>query len=145
MGISLKARALRMLASREHSPFELRGKLARHSEDEKEIDAVIAWLTECGYLSEERFTDVFVRMREARHGTMKIVASLKNHRIADKEISKVKAVLKDTELPRAKALRERRFGEELPKDTNEKARQMRFLASRGFAFDVIERVFNPRD
>ena len=41
---SLKARALRYLAAREHSRLELGRKLARHAEEGDDIEAVLDWL-----------------------------------------------------------------------------------------------------
>jgi SOS response regulatory protein OraA/RecX len=40
-----------------------------------------------------------------------------------------------------RAVRARRYGEVLPRDAGERQRQARFLASRGFAGDLIRRAF----
>ena len=47
--------------------------------------------------------------------------------------------LRATELERAQAVWRQRFGT-VATDANERARQMRFLAARGFAGDVVRRV-----
>jgi regulatory protein len=49
--------------------------------------------------------------------------------------------LRSTELDRARALWQRRFGTPA-QDVREQARQMRFLASRGFSGNVIRRVLH---
>ncbi|HEU0282876.1 MAG TPA: RecX family transcriptional regulator, partial [Gallionella sp.] len=47
--------------------------------------------------------------------------------------------LKESELEAARSVWQRKFGT-LPQDDKEKARQMRFLQSRGFGFEVIFQV-----
>ena len=55
------------------------------------------------------------------------------------------AQLTGTELQRARAVWRQRFGDQ-PADTpQERARQMRFLATRGFAADVVRRVVRGGD
>jgi regulatory protein len=52
--------------------------------------------------------------------------------------------LRDGELQRATQLWQRRFGRPAA-DEKERARQMRFLAGRGFAGEVIRRVLDAPD
>jgi regulatory protein len=55
------------------------------------------------------------------------------------------ATLRDTEQQRAADLRRRKFGEDLPVEAADRARQMRFLAGRGFSADTIRRVLRAED
>lgn len=55
--------ALRLLANREHSQFELQQKLTKKGYSSQEIDDVLARLEEEGYQSDKRFCEVFLRSR----------------------------------------------------------------------------------
>jgi regulatory protein len=152
--LSLKARALRWLAQREHSRVELRRKLLRAArlrdaagaadtdagaaDPATEVDALLDWLTAHRHLSEARFVESRVHAREARFGSRRIAQELKQHGAAlDTDAAER---LRATELERARALWARRFGPEPTADAAARAKQMRFLAGRGFATDVIRRV-----
>jgi regulatory protein len=150
---SLKARALQWLAQREHSRVELRRKLLPHAKSEDElaassgaaphepaaarVEALLDWLEAHRYLSQERFVESRVHARSARFGNLRIRQELKQHQVA---LSPEAAqALKDGELGRARAVRERKFAQ-WPADAAERARQARFLAGRGFSPEVIARA-----
>ena len=164
--LSLKGRALQLLAQRDQSRLELRGKLLRHAAAEArvraaeaeaggagsegdagdggeggdrfaEVEALLDWLEANRYLSAERFAESRVHAREARFGNRRIRAELAQHGVA--LAPEVAQALVESELQRAAAVRERRF-QEPPKDAAERAAQARFLASRGFSPEVIQRV-----
>jgi regulatory protein len=151
--LGLKARALQWLAQREHSRVELRRKLLRAArlgaaadagDDAEpahpatEVDALLDWLVAHRHLSEARFVESRVHAREARFGTRRIVQELKQHGAA-LDIDAAER-LRASELERARVLWARRFGPEPAADAAGRAKQMRFLAGRGFATDVIRRV-----
>ena len=138
-GPSLKARAVDLLSRREHSEQEMRRKLARHAEDPAEIDPVIASLKKEGWLSAERFTQSLVHRRAPGRGMSRVVQELRQHGVDPDQIAEVKESLQATELDRARDVWERRYGTP-PADTNARAKQTRFLMSRGFSYDVIKRV-----
>jgi regulatory protein len=152
--LSLKARALQWLAQREHSRIELRRKLLRAARlrDEAdtdaphpaaEVDALLDWLVADRHLSEARFVESRVHAREARFGTRRIAQELKQHGACLDAAAAER--LRATELERARALWTRRFGPEPTADAATRAKQMRFLAGRGFATDVIRRVVRAND
>jgi regulatory protein len=141
--VSLKARALRWLAQREHSRAELRRKLLRVLPDDDEpasVEATLDWLVERGYLDEARFAASRVRLREVRFGNRRIESELKAAGVALDDTTA--AQLRASEQLRAQTVRNKRFGA-LPADAGERARQARFLAGRGFSADVIRRVLRP--
>ncbi len=155
--LSLKGRALQWLSQREHSRIELRRKLMRAARlrDEAaaaevragdrvtEVDALLDWLTEHRYLSEARFVESRVHARAARFGQRRIAHELGQHgAVLDADTA---ARLRASEFERAKALWARRFGAEPAADASLRAKQMRFLAGRGFASDVIRRVVKGGD
>jgi len=153
--LSLKARALALLAQREHSASELRRKLLRHArvvgsadtdsdrdrdgdaDAASRVDDVITWLRARAYLSEERFIESRVNARVARYGNLRIRQELAHHGLSVG--SELDRSLKDTELDRAAEVWQRKFGTP-PGDAAERARQARFLANRGFSAEVIARM-----
>lgn len=137
--LSLKGRALKYLAAREHSRVELVRKLAPHAESQEEVEKVLDELEARGFLSAERFAESVVHRKAARYGAARVKAELSQHKLPDDVTRAVTQSLKETELERAQALWARRFGEvaQTPADL---ARQMRFLAGRGFSGEVIRRV-----
>jgi regulatory protein len=142
--LSLKARAMQWLAQREHSRAELRRKLARaarqreDSVEEGEIDALLDWLVANRHLSEARFVESRVHARQARFGTRRIVQELAQHGAAlDADAAER---LRTSEFERARTVWSRKFGTAPAADAPARAKQMRFLAGRGFAADVIRRV-----
>ena len=161
--LSLKARALQWLALREHSRVELRRKLLRlarqraaaqadgadsadiadGADPAAEVDALLDWLEAQHYASDTRFVESRVNARAARYGNQRIRQELGQHGTAlDAESA---ARLNDSELARARAVRARKFGAEPATEAAARARQMRFLAGRGFSADVIRRVLRGGD
>ncbi len=136
---SLKARALRFLSNREHSARELASKLEPYAEDGDDIEALIEWLKESGFLSEERFAESYARRRGARYGSRQVLHELQNHHLPESVMQEISETLKETELQRAASVWEKRFGKS-PETFQEKAKQIRFLRQRGFAGDVIRKI-----
>ncbi len=137
---SLLARALSYLARREHSPAELRRKLAPYAESAEQVDRLLDDLEAKKLLSEERFVEVLKRSRGERFGAARIKQELKAHQVGETLVRAAVDELRSTELSRARAVWQRRFGEEPATDAAERARQMRFLAQRGFSTEVIRKV-----
>ncbi len=144
--LSLKGRALQLLAQRDQSRVELRIKLLRHVAADPEVEAelgraeveaLLDWLEANRYLSAERFAESRVHARAARFGNRRIQAELAQHGVA--LAPEVAQALSESELQRAAAVRERRF-QAPPHDASERAAQARFLAGRGFSAEVIQRV-----
>ena len=152
--LSLKGRALQLLAQRDQSRVELRRKLLRHAERaiaeggdgedeaasgrvEVEVEAVLDWLEANRYVSAERFAESRIHAREGRFGNLRIRSELAQHGVA-LPVAAAEA-LAASELERATAVRARRFAS-LPGDASERASQSRFLAARGFSSEVIHRL-----
>jgi regulatory protein len=136
---SLRSRALEALSRREHSRTELARKLAAHTDNPDELYALLDDLQARGWLSDARYTEQVIHARQARYGSRKIAYELREQGIDDSLISASLAALKDTELERARGVWERKFGQ-LPTTEQEKAKQIRFMQSRGFGWEVIVRV-----
>lgn len=143
--LSLKGRALKYLAAREHSRAELLRKLAPHAEEPAEVERVLDELEARGLLSAERFVESLLHRRAARLGTARLRQELQQHKLPADAVAQAVEALRGTELERARAVWQRRFGGEPAADAAERARQMRFLTARGFSSEVIRRVVRGAD
>lgn len=150
MADELKARALRLLAQREHSRAELARKLSGHAPPE-EIDILLDRLTELDLLSDARFAASYVRAKAPRFGVARLRHELAQRGIApeliDLALSEALGEGKeraDDELARAREIWLRKFGS-APTDAREWARQARFLQGRGFSAGLIRTLLKDPD
>jgi regulatory protein len=129
------------LSRREHSEFELRKKLLAKGAAADAVDAMIGDLKRNNALSDDRYTEAYVRSRiERGDGPLKI-----RHELSRRGVS---GVLIDRHMDHGdefweRVLRKvcsRKFGVEAPGDYKEWARQARFLQIRGFAPEQIRKV-----
>jgi regulatory protein len=141
---TLKARALRALARREHSRVELERKLAPHAESSEQLEALLDRLAETGLLSNERFAQSVVHRRSSTRGAAVIRHELRAHGLAEETVAEHVQALERSEYERARALWNRRFGV-TPQSLAERMRQTRFLLARGFAAEVVRRVVGGKD
>jgi regulatory protein len=141
---SLCERALGYLARREHSRTELARKLAPHVEDKSEIDALLDDFTRRGWLSETRFAEMVVQARQGRFGSRRIIHELREKGVSEEAIAAALPEVRENELETARAVWAKKFGT-VPADAKEKAKQMRFLTSRGFAQEIIWKVLRRNE
>ena len=141
---SLKGRALRLLAAQEYSRAELQRKLAGFEETPGSLAGVLDELQTKGFISEQRVLESVVHRRAAKLGASLIRQELQHKGLDADAVSEAVAALKITELQRAKAVWEKKFGV-MTQDAREMAKQVRYLAARGFDGDVIRRVVACRD
>lgn len=138
--LSLKGRALKLLAQRDHSRVELRRKLAPHAEDPEVLDALLNELAAQNWLSEERFAEQLALRRGRRFGMQRVRHELSQHRLDAEVVEPLLDELKRTERQRALEVWTKRFGA-LPVDAAERVRQHRFLMQRGFSSEAIGWIF----
>ena len=136
---SLKGRALRLLSLREHSRTELERKLGRFEEEEGTLTKALDELQAKGFISEARVIESVLHRRSAKLGAARIKQELQGKGLDPQAVRDAVAGLQETERVRAQEVWRRKFGA-APTDAKETMRQMRFLATRGFATDVIRRV-----
>ncbi|HVF64356.1 MAG TPA: regulatory protein RecX [Casimicrobiaceae bacterium] len=138
--LTLRQRAIALLARRDYARAELASRLAREGASDVEIDALVDELTTLGYLSDARVAAALVQQRGQRFGARAIAHALRAKGI-DAEAAKTALASLDRtqEFANGRALWERRFGT-APRSPREKAAQLRFLLSRGFSRDVASRV-----
>jgi regulatory protein len=136
---SLKGRALGYLSRREYSRAELSRKLMTYTEDADELERLLDALERDGWLSDARFAESVMYRRASRMGAGRIVSELKRHAVGEALIEEVNTQLRETELTRARAVWQKKYGE-LPETPAERARQARFLAARGFSMSIIGKI-----
>jgi regulatory protein len=142
--ISLKGRALRLLSGREHSRAELEKKLKAHEEAPGDLAQALDELQAKGFISEQRVVDSVVHRRAARLGTARVKQELQAKGISAESVAEAIQGLRSTEVLRAREVWRKKFGEPAA-DAAGRAKQMRFLAARGFAAEAIHRVVSGGD
>jgi len=135
----LRERALRLLARREHSRFELTRKLGQAGFAAADIAPLLDEFEQKNWLSDRRFAESYVADHRARAGSVKLAYDLRQRGLSDNIIESVLGDNRDSELDRARDVWQKKFGTQ-PTNAAEKARQMRFMQSRGFTSEVIQRV-----
>ncbi len=154
--LSLKLRAISLLSQREHSLTELRRKLMRIATQRKaasdgeldaaaastEVENLLLWLQEQGYLSESRFIESRINARSPRYGSLRIKQELAQHGLGLS--AENQQLLKDSERERARSIWQRKFAGQQPEDLAARAKQTRFMLARGFPFDVIQRLLRAQ-
>lgn len=140
---SLKGRALRLLARREHTRRELERKLASYEETPGTLAAALDELQAQGWLNETRAAESLVHRRAGRLGVARLRQEMLEKGVSRELIEQTLANLQGndatSELARAREVWRRRFGV-MPGEAKERARQARFLLARGFSGEVVRRV-----
>ena len=140
---SLKGRALRLLAGREHSRSELEKKLLAHEETPGQLAQVLDDLQAKDFISETRVVQSVINRRASRFGAARIRHELLGKGVDREQIDEALRGLNASELERARELWLKKFslkGEDGPSDAATRARQMRFLLARGFSGAVVSQV-----
>jgi regulatory protein len=141
---SLRARALKALARREHSRQELQAKLQPFAEGPKEIGLLLDDLEKRGWLSESRFVEQLTTVRRRRFGAARILHELREKGVSAAALAAAQEQLKDGEVEAARSVWQRKFGN-LPATVQERARQSRFLAGRGFSAEAVRKVLRSEE
>jgi len=127
---------VRLLARREYSRAELESRLIARGAPRDEAIAVLDDLVRLGYLSDERFARAFAAHNAKRYSRRSIAGELKSKGIGSDAIETALAETEIDDTQAMEALWRRRFGRP-PADDRDKARQVRFLQSRGFSVSSI--------
>lgn len=139
---TLMTRAVAYLARREHSRLELGKKLSRYLDEGQtfdDIESVLDRLEAKGLLSDERYARSRARVRSMRYGDRRVAMELKTQGVGQELVRETIEAIEEPEIVRATRLWERRFGE-AAQDYKERARQIRYLAARGFRMDTVMKV-----
>ena len=126
--------AVRYLSRREYGIEELKRKLVQRGADLNIADQVVVDYAEQGLVSDERFTEMYVRMRMRRlFGPLKIRGELRQRGIADHVIADGMRVDQNIWLDAAAQWAARRVRGEL--DFAGRAKLHRSLMNRGFSHE----------
>ena len=138
--------ALDILARREHTTQELLAKLLVKGYAQEVAAEVVARLAREGLASDARFVEMLVSSRRARgYGPMRIRHELEQKGVASELIDQWLDASGTDWIKQVRQVREKKYGTQLPSDYVERARQARFLQSRGYTRDQIMRVLSTDD
>lgn len=139
--LDLRQRALGLLARREYSQSELRTRLARHTDNQDEIESLLQELIHGGLLSDARYAQQLVTARSRKFGAQRIAQELRRQGVDSALSETALAAASLDEAARMREIWRKKFGT-LPIDRADYARQARFLQSRGFSHDLIRTLLN---
>jgi len=139
----LRARALRLLARREHSRAELLRKLSGQADGEESLKRLLDALESECLLSDRRYASQRVAVRGVRYGNARLQQELKAQGVDGEVLAAALAESGDEEA-RCRAVWRRKF-DDVPRNAEERARQMRFLQTRGFSAETIRRILRDDD
>jgi regulatory protein len=148
--------AVSLLARREHAERELRQKLFRKQSNEKfdgcdsfegAVSSVLERLKGLGFLSDARYAQMLLRSRYARgFGPERVRQELQQGGLDNELIALSFEEFEEDWFESALRAREKRFGLGiLDQDIKLKAKQVRFLSSRGFSFDQVNYAIDAKE
>ena len=133
--------ALRLLARREHSQYELRRKLKARGYGERLVDELLAELITERLLSDTRYAEAMVTNRASRgYGPLRICMELRDRGVAEGIVDKA---LQEAEVDWDERLRhtyDRKYGGIAVESFKSWVSRAQFLNNRGFSVDAIRRV-----
>ena len=134
--------AMNFLTLREHSAKELKDKLLRKYMQVELVEEAVSGLIEQNLQSDERFAQAFVSMRQRQgKGPVIIKMELREKGVAAELIALFIDDLDPLWLELVREVRSRKFRGIAVIDQRERAKQMRFLHSRGFSGRHIQAAF----
>ncbi|MGH8850092.1 MAG: regulatory protein RecX [Casimicrobiaceae bacterium] len=134
--VSLKAQAVRLLARREYARADLEQRLRAKGAPRDEVASVLDELAAQGLLSNERYARAMVTQKSGSYSRRSIRGELKRKGVGGEAIDAALSEATVEDDAALRALWQRRFGA-APANDREKARQVRFLQSRGFDLSAI--------
>ena len=140
------AGAMRLLAAREHSQYELRRKLSQKGHDSDDIEQVIEQLVAQNLQSDERFVESFVNSyRERGKGPKRIRMELQQHQLPtdliEMHLDDRDVIWKESAIK----VKLKKFGDELTDDYQQQMKQAKFLEYRGFTHEQISAALKTCD
>lgn len=140
---TIRKKAMDLLMRREHAVAELQKKLNAKDYDADVVTEVVEQLMNEGLVSDARFAEAFVRYRRNNgRGPQRIQSELRERGVDEKIRDSFLDIGDPQWFEQAAQVRSKRFGDELPEDFKERARQARFLQYRGFTSDQIREVLD---
>jgi len=141
---SLKGRALRLLSQREHSRAELERKLAAHEEVPGELAKALDELQARDFINEDRVIESVVHRRAGKLGAARVRQELSAKGLSGEAVAAAMEGLRESEFSRALAVWRKKFDRPAA-DPSERAKQIRFLMTRGFNAEVVRKIVQGAD
>lgn len=137
--------AMQWLARREHSRRELQDKLIKKGCDAALATEVVNKMESEHLVSDDRFMESLIRVRRSKgYGPVRIQKELLEKGVEPEAISNCLDATGQGWLEDIRRVQRKKFGGKIPKNYAERARQARFLQYRGFTYDQIQQLLNPR-
>lgn len=138
----IRAKAIELLARREHSRLELRQKLAQRGFPTEHLEPVLNQLVGDGLLNEGRYAEMYAGSRADKgYGPLRIASELRERGIPDELTDAAIAALNEFWIPKLRELHRKRFKSQIPADTAGRMQQARVLRQHGFTLDQIKVLF----
>ena len=134
---------MEILSRREHTRLELARKLKAKEFSSNEIDELLINLERDGLQSDARFTESYVHSRSRRgFGPLRIKYELQQRGISSDLVDTHVDINDQVWLQNSYREYEKKFGVHNVKSTQDQAKCMRFLQSRGFTNDIIRKTID---
>jgi regulatory protein len=119
----------------------MRGKLALRDFDDREIELAVNELQQGGWLSDERFAEGYIRMRQNKgYGPVRISMELNERGVNEDIVNACLPVDNDSWLQILQQQYMKKYKNTPVTDYNDKVKRMRYLQYRGFPLDMIYQV-----
>ena len=140
----IRLQAMNLLARREHLRAELKRKLCQRcgAEASADVERVLDELAEENLQSDQRFAESYIRSRSGKgYGPDRIRQELQQKGLPAVLLEEAMEAQDVDWAQLARGVREKKFGAPVPDGFPERARQMRFLAYRGFGGSLADKAF----
>jgi regulatory protein len=135
--------AVRMLARREHSAFEIRRKLKQKGLAKPEIEEAVARLQEEGLLSDARYAESYINGRMGKgYGPVRIALELRERGVAESDFGSYLHAGNLDWWSVLETVYDKKYGGTPCSDYREKAKRARYLQYRGFELDKIHELLD---
>ena len=136
--MSAKSVAVRLLSRREHSAYEIRDKLLKRDFDEAEVEQAIIELQKGGWLSDERYAEAYIRMRQQKgFGPIRISMELNERGVKERIIETYMHAGEESWQQTLLKQYQKKYKDKDIEDYSDKAKRIRFMQYRGFTLDMI--------
>jgi regulatory protein len=127
--------------------MELEKKISVYADSLKipnyEIKSILDDLEQKDWLSDQRFTEQFVFSKKRKFGMRRIARELNLHGVDELIINKAISAIKEEEFLLAKQIWKKKYNQ-LPDTIEEKAKQIRFMQSRGIEISTILQILSGK-
>lgn len=139
---TVRAKALELLARREHSRLELRQKLLQRGFSTERIEPALDRLMAERLLDEGRYAELYACARADKgYGPLRIARELRERGVPEERVTVALADLERDWPAKLRELHRKRFKSCIPADGAGRMRQTQVLRQHGFTLDQIKQFF----